>query len=112
MNLRIDEGDRNDTPDTWIHCRVGTIGAVSNGSTPSRKQPEFWDGEISWVSSGQVRNNVIAETRERITKAGYESSSVRILPRGTAFSPPMAVLCLHPGPAPSIGDSGDAPATR
>jgi type I restriction enzyme S subunit len=84
-NLRIDEGDRNEIPDTWIHCRVGAVGTVCNGSTPSRTRPEFWGGEIPWVSSGQVRNNVIAETRERITKAGYESSSVRLLPPGTVL---------------------------
>jgi len=86
-NLRIDEGDLglNDIPDTWLSCRVGAIGAVCNGSTPSRKQPEFWDGTIPWVSSGEVRNNLISETRERITKAGYEGSSVRLLPSGSVL---------------------------
>ncbi|MBE0545894.1 MAG: restriction endonuclease subunit S [Verrucomicrobia bacterium] len=86
-NLRDDEGDvgLDDIPDTWLSCRIGAIGAVCNGSTPSRKQPEFWDGTISWVSSGEVRNNLISETRERITKAGYEGSSVRLLPRGSVL---------------------------
>jgi type I restriction enzyme S subunit len=84
-NLRIDEGDLglNDVPGTWLSCRVGVIGTVCNGSTPSRKQPEFWGGSIPWISSGEVRNNRISQTRERITKAGYEGSSVRLLPRGT-----------------------------
>jgi type I restriction enzyme S subunit len=84
-NLRIDEEDRNEMPVTWIHCRVGAVGTVCNGSTPSRTRPEFWDGKIPWVSSGQVRNNVITETRERISHEGYESSSVRILPPGTVL---------------------------
>jgi len=84
-NLRVDEGDPDEIPDTWIHCRVGAIGTVCNGSTPSRTRPEFWDGKIPWVSSGQVRNNAVTETRERITKAGYESSSVRLLPPGTVL---------------------------
>ncbi len=74
-----------DIPDTWLSCRIGVIGAVCNGSTPSRKQPESWDGKIPWVSSGDVRNNLISETRERITKAGYEGSSVRLLPRGSVL---------------------------
>lgn len=85
----LDPGDEelgfNDIPETWVACRVGAIGAVSNGSTPSRKRPEFWDGDIAWVSSGEVCNNVISETRECITKAGYEGSSVRLLPRGTVL---------------------------
>ena len=86
-NLRIDEGDLglNEIPETWLSCRIGAIGAVCNGSTPSRKQPEFWGGAIPWVSSGEVRNNLISETRERITEAGYEGSSVRLLPRGSVL---------------------------
>ena len=86
-NLRSDEGDLglNEIPGTWLSCRIGAIGKVCNGSTPSRKQTEFWDGSIPWVSSGEVRNNVISETRERITKAGYEGSSVRLLPKGSVL---------------------------
>ena len=48
-------------------------------------EDKFWGGDIPWVSSGEVRNNVISTTRERITKAGYESCSVRLLPPGTVL---------------------------
>jgi type I restriction enzyme S subunit len=61
------------------------IGAVVNGSTPSRKVPELWNGEIPWLSSGEVRNNLIISTREQITKAGIDSCSVRLLPPGTVL---------------------------
>jgi type I restriction enzyme, S subunit len=86
-NLRLADGEAGfeDIPDLWAGCRIGTVGAVCNGSTPSRKRPEFWDGNIRWVSSGEVRNNVISETRERISKAGYENCSVRLLRRGTVL---------------------------
>jgi type I restriction enzyme S subunit len=86
-NLRDDEGNvgLDDIPNTWLSSRIGAIGTVCNGSTPSRKHPEFWDGTIPWVSSGEVRNNLIAETRERMTKTGYEGSSVRLLPRGSVL---------------------------
>ena len=72
-------------PENWMLCRVGHIGFVCNGSTPSRKCPEFWRGQISWVSSGEVQNNVIRETRERITKDGFSNSSLRLLPVGTVL---------------------------
>jgi type I restriction enzyme S subunit len=72
-------------PDSWIACRIGAIGTVANGSTPSRKQDNFWGSDIPWVSSGEVRNNIITATREGISKAGYDSCSVRLLPRGTVL---------------------------
>jgi type I restriction enzyme S subunit len=72
-------------PESWVYCNVGAIGTICNGSTPSRKNHEFWGGKIPWVSSGEVHNNVISETREKITKFGYEGCSVRLLPRGTVL---------------------------
>jgi type I restriction enzyme S subunit len=72
-------------PNSWIACRVGAIGTVVNGSTPSRTQDNYWSGTIPWVSSGEVRNNLISSTRERITKSGFDSCSVRLLPPGTVL---------------------------
>ncbi len=79
------QSTRNELPDTWIMCQIRDIGEVCNGSTPSRKKPEYWQGDIPWVSSGEVRNNLIESSRERITDLGYRASSVRILPMGTVL---------------------------
>jgi type I restriction enzyme S subunit len=85
LALDEDELGFDSVPRSWFACRIGAIGTVVNGSTPSRKQEKFWDGKIPWVSSGEVRNTIISSTRERITKAGFEGSSVRLLPRGTVL---------------------------
>jgi type I restriction enzyme S subunit len=83
----VTDGDLGfeELPTSWLACNVGMIGAVVNGSTPSRKQASFWDGNIPWVSSGEVQNNIITATRERIAKAGYENCSVQLLPPGTVL---------------------------
>jgi type I restriction enzyme S subunit len=72
-------------PETWLPCEIKDIGKVCNGSTPSRKHPEYWGGGIPWISSGEVRNNIITETKENISKKGYKNSSVRMLPKGTVL---------------------------
>ena len=85
LALDEDELGFDSIPDSWFACRIGAIGTVVNGSTPSREQEKFWNGKIPWVSSGEVRNNIISSTRERITKAGFEGCSVRLLSRGTVL---------------------------
>ncbi|MBK6714997.1 MAG: restriction endonuclease subunit S [Burkholderiales bacterium] len=72
-------------PEGWLRTHVGMIGSVSNGSTPSRGKPEYWNGDIPWVSSGEVANAAITGTREAITRAGFDNSSVRLLPAGTVL---------------------------
>ncbi|HEY3490381.1 MAG TPA: restriction endonuclease subunit S [Candidatus Deferrimicrobiaceae bacterium] len=72
-------------PELWRSCCINDIGKVGNGSTPSRKRSEYWNGNIHWVSSGEVKNNIICETRESISKEGYDNSSVKLLPPGTVL---------------------------
>ena len=69
----------------WHSCSIGSIAVVTNGSTPSRKVDDYWNGKIPWVSSGEVRNNLIDSTRERITQLGFENTSVKMLPKGTVL---------------------------
>lgn len=78
-------GEGKELPEGWKYSSIAEIGKVCNGSTPSRKSPEYWNGDIPWVSSGEVRNNLIFETREKISRTGYDNSSVRLLPVGTVL---------------------------
>ena len=54
-----------------------------NGQTPARKHPEFWGGDIPWVSSGELNYNIITNTNEKITETGRQSANLQILPKGT-----------------------------
>lgn len=72
-------------PKDWIWSSIGQLFSVSIGSTPSRKNPEYWGGDIPWVSSGEVAFCRIRETRETITELGFENSSVKLHPKGTVL---------------------------
>lgn len=81
-------GDENEMklslPAEWVKIRIGDVFTVEVGSTPSRRVPEYWeDGDVAWVSSGEVHFNVITETEERITKSGLEHASTKVHPIGT-----------------------------
>lgn len=69
----------------WKKCCIGAIGVITNGSTPSRKEASFWNGNIPWVSSGEVANNTIESTNEMISEEGFNNSSVKKLPIGTVL---------------------------
>lgn len=55
------------------------------GATPSRARPDYWNGDIPWVSSGEVAFCRITATRERITQAGLENTSTVVHPAGTVL---------------------------
>ena len=80
-------GDENEMklslPAEWVKIRIGDVFTVEVGSTPSRRVLEYWNGDVAWVSSGEVHFNVISETEERITKSGLEHASTKVHPIGT-----------------------------
>ena len=68
-------------PEGW---REGTIrdtcSAIYNGGTPRRNEPLFWDGNIPWLTSGEVRQAIITEPSGYISQAGLKGSSAKWVP--------------------------------
>jgi type I restriction enzyme S subunit len=72
-------------PNTWSWSILDKISTVALGGTPSRKISEYWNGDINWVSSGEVANNRITITREKITLEGLSNSNTKIYPKRTVL---------------------------
>ena len=50
--------------------------SVTSGATPDSGKPEYWDGDIRWVTPEDVsalHGYWLSETRRRITREGYDS---------------------------------------
>jgi type I restriction enzyme, S subunit len=62
---------------------LGNVFKTTSGGTPSRKKPEFYHGDIPWVKSGELENNIIFDTEEKITEDAIKNSSAKIFPVGT-----------------------------
>ncbi len=73
-------GDIKELPTSWKNIVVQDFADIKLGSTPNRAEAEYWNGDIPWVSSGEVVHGVIQETSEKITEAGFENSSTSLIP--------------------------------
>lgn len=89
VNFKDTSGDENEImfvlPATWRLTRIGEVFDVEVGATPSRAKSEYWNGQIHWVSSGEVRFNTILSTNECITHQGVDNSSTKVHPVGTVM---------------------------
>jgi type I restriction enzyme S subunit len=72
-------------PENWTWATLGELFDVSTGSTPSRSDPTLWNGDIPWVSSGEVAFCRIRATRETISNAGLGNPATRLNPVGTVL---------------------------
>ncbi|WP_256383189.1 restriction endonuclease subunit S [Photobacterium toruni] len=70
-------------PNDWTKLPVGSIAKVTSGGTPSRKIDSYWNGNIPWVTTSEVKFGVIADTEQKITKQGLDNSSAKLFPKDT-----------------------------
>ncbi|MFF0297620.1 restriction endonuclease subunit S [Kitasatospora sp. NPDC004614] len=64
---------------------IGDLFEVSVGATPSRARPDFWQGNIPWVSSGEVAFGRITSTKETISANALGNPAKRLHPAGTVL---------------------------
>ena len=63
--------------------KIGLVLETVLGGTPSTKKPEYWDGTIPWINSGEVNNFRILKPTKFITELGLAESNTKLLPIGT-----------------------------
>ena len=70
-------------PNRWKWSELGKEGSLSSGATPRRDHPEYYDGDILWVSSGELDYNFITTTAETINVLGLQKTNLKIHSKGT-----------------------------
>ena len=70
-------------PNEWHKVRVNDICRLSSGSTPRRDNAENFDGDILWVTSGELKKRVICDTQEKISEAAAKNSHLELYDPGT-----------------------------
>lgn len=57
-------------PEGWEVVDLGSTAQWCSGSTPSTKQPEFWGGDVPWISSGSLTSMLLDSSDRNLTQAG------------------------------------------
>ena len=65
----------------WKKCTLDEIIELIGGGTPKTSNSEYWNGNIPWISVKDFSNDnrYVYETEKKITLAGLENSSTRLL---------------------------------
>ena len=66
-----------DIPDSWCWARLGNIGDWGAGATPARTNSRYYGGNIPWLKTGELNNDVIYDSEEHVTDEALQSCSLR-----------------------------------
>lgn len=88
-------------PEDWNVVKIGDVGTLSSGSTPSRDNPSYFCrvGGHAWVKTMNLTDSDVSETDERITDLALKQTSCRL-------NPPKTVMIAMYGGFNQIGRTG------
>ncbi len=69
-----------------------------SGGTPSTTEESYWNGDIEWVSAkdvGNVSGIFLLDTEKKITQAGVDNSSTKLLPAKTTIVTARGTVGAH-----------------
>jgi len=72
----------------WRETTLGEVAEVIGGGTPRTSTPDFWGGEIVWLTPTEVaaaEGTVIADSRRTITRIGLNASGAKLLPANSVL---------------------------
>ena len=68
-------------------AKLGDICSIVSGTTPKSNRPEYWDGDINWVTPAEMNDDsdIIYESQRKITEQAVQDSSLKPFPAGTVL---------------------------
>lgn len=74
-----------DIPSDWNIRAIKALFYVYAGATPKSEVPEFWDGNINWITPADYKteDKFVENGRKQITEMGYRSCGTNLVPAGS-----------------------------
>ena len=74
-----------EVPQNWSWTTLGKIGKWQSGSTPSRLNKDYYNGDIPWLKTGDLNDGYITHIPEYITEKALNETSVKLNPSGSVL---------------------------
>lgn len=68
-----------------MKVKLGDIFEIGSGGTPVKSHPEYYNGDIPWVKTGDLKSEYLFEVEDFITEKGLENSSAKMYEKDTVL---------------------------
>jgi type I restriction enzyme S subunit len=86
-------------PAGWAWSSYGLLGKTIGGGTPSKANPEFWNGSIPWVSPKDMKVDFVEDSQDHVSQLAVDHSSTRLVPAGSLLIVVRGMILAHSFPA-------------
>jgi len=78
-------------PEHWENWKIShAFQKIGSGTTPSTNRYDYYDGDVPWINTSELRENIITDTSVKITKKALLDNSVLNL-----YSPGTLLIAMY-----------------
>jgi type I restriction enzyme S subunit len=77
---------------------LGEVVDFGSGATPSKENPEFWNGRTPWVSPKDMKVEEITDAEDHVSAAAFEKSNLQLIPKDTVLIVVRGMILAHTVP--------------
>lgn len=72
-------------PVDWKLSKIKHHFSISSGTTPKSDEPEYWDGDIVWITPADFKTDdvYVSDGHRNLSQEGYRVSSLQLVPAGS-----------------------------
>jgi len=90
-------------PSAWGLKRLKRVVSFQGGGTPAKDNPEYWRGDIPWVSPKDMKVSVVLDTEDKITLQAIRESATNLVPAGAVLIVVRSGILAHTIPVALAG---------
>lgn len=85
-------------PAGWKRVGFLDVCSVSGGSTPSKSRPDFWNGQVPWVSPKDMKRDVIGDAIDHVSQQALRQTGLSLVPAGSVLVVVRGMILAHSFP--------------
>lgn len=87
-----------DIPAHWALRPLKHLVTMTSGGTPSKANLEYWDGEIPWASSKDLKKHELPDTEDHLTQLALDDGAAELVPIGSVLVCVRGMILAHTFP--------------
>jgi type I restriction enzyme S subunit len=87
-----------DVPEHWVVCPLKHVVSLKSGGTPSKSNFSYWDGDVPWASSKDLKVEELADTQDHITQQALDEGAAELVAAGSLLIVVRGMILIHTFP--------------
>ena len=87
-----------EVPVHWPVKPLKYLVTLTSGGTPSKENLTYWDGDVPWASSKDLKPSELWDTQDHITQKALDDGAAVLVPTGSILTVVRGMILLHTFP--------------